>query len=266
MTDAKKRGKTMKKILFLAAMLLLFAFKAGAAAMGTDLLQGIKPGADGKIDVMTILPHEDDETIFVGGTIMKMKKDPRVRVHILCLTLGDMSGTNKILNITPELQGKIRSRELRSAAAVIGADEVIQFDYHDQGLTPADQDVLRKKILDEIEKAGAEVVIGYGPDGVTGHPDHKTGSAAATDAFKKSHAQRLYYICLPNFAASVFKMTTGMRTMKPTYQIDIRPYRKMKMLAMDEHATQKFFAGFGQHFTMLNWFDYEYFTLGAENK
>jgi len=255
----------MKKILLAITVSLIFGLSAVAGELGSDLLQGINPGPDGKIDVITILPHEDDETIFVGGTIMKMKQDPRVRVHIMCLTLGDMSNTNKVLKITPELQGRIRSAELRSAAAVLGADQVIQLDYHDQGLAGADQNALRQKILDTINSTGAEVVVGYGPDGITGHTDHKTGSRVVTEAFKQSRAQKLYYISLPRVASVIFAMGAQKRPMKPTVQVDIRPYKKLKMLAMDENATQKWFAGFFQHATMLNWFDFEYFALGADN-
>jgi len=256
----------MKKFLLAITVSLIVGVGAFAGQLGSDLLEAIKPGPDGKIDVITILPHEDDETIFVGGTIMKMKQDPRVRVHIMCLTLGDMSDTNKVLKITPELQGRIRSRELRSAAAVLGADEVIQLDYHDQGLASADQSILRQKILDEIDRTDAELVVGYGPDGITGHIDHKTGSRAVTEAFKQSKAQKLYYISLPRSVKGTFALMGAKPPMEPTVKVDIRPFKKLKMLAIDEHATQKWFAGFFQHASMLNWFDNEYFTLGAENK
>jgi len=109
-------------------------------------------------------------------------------------------------------------------------------------------------------------VVGYGPDGITGHTDHKTGSRVVTEAFKQSKAQKLYYISLPRSASGIFAIGGAKRPLAPTVKVDIRPYKKLKMLAIDEHATQKWFAGYMQHVTMLNWFDNEYFTLGAENK
>ena len=115
-----------------------------------------------------------------------------MKVHILCLTLGDKSEANEILKITPETQGKIRSQELRAAAVVLGADEVIQLDYHDQGLTGADQKQLLDKIAGAIAKTHAEVVITYGPDGITGHPDHKTCSRVVTEAFKGQHGAETF--------------------------------------------------------------------------
>ena len=173
----------MKKYFSLTIVLLMLAIgiQAAAAIPTGSLLDGVHPGPDGKINVITMFPHQDDETIFVGGTILKMKtEDPRVRVHIMCFTLGELSGAMKTLKITPEFQGKIRTKELEAAATVLKADEVIQLDYHDQGLAKADYNQLVQKALDGIEKTHAEVVITYGPDGMSGHIDHRTLSRAVT--------------------------------------------------------------------------------------
>jgi len=249
----------MKKI-FIAFTILAWAALASAAAPTGSLLDGVKPGADGRIDVLTIFPHQDDETIFVGGTILALKQDPRVRVHIMCLTLGDKSRANKILHITPDFQGKVRSRELRAAAAVLGADEVIQLDYRDQGLPGADQKELYAQIADAMGKTNAEVVITYGPEGITGHMDHKAGSKAVTEVFKTGPAQKLYYVSMPRWVHAL--AFPGVKLpVAPTVKVDIRPYKELKLLAMDEHATQKWWAGLFQQMTMENEFNDEYFAL-----
>ena len=256
----------MKIKIALVMVLLTLAFAARAELPVGSLLDGVKPGADGKIDVITIFPHQDDETIFAGGTILKMKQDPRVRVHIMCLTLGELSSAKEQLHITPELQGKIRVQELKAAAAVLQADEVIQMDYHDQGLAGADQTILRQKILDAIDKTGAEVVITYGPDGMSGHIDHRTLSKAVTDVFPQSKAQRLYYAALPKSLGPIYKAVNKVGYTEATIAIDIKPYKKLKKLAMYEHATQKFFSGTFTSPNIESWYDYEWFELAAENK
>ena len=48
----------MKK--FIAAIGLTVAISARAAVPAGSLLDGVKPGPDGKIDVVTIFPHPDD--------------------------------------------------------------------------------------------------------------------------------------------------------------------------------------------------------------
>jgi N-acetylglucosamine malate deacetylase 2 len=261
----KKTEQKMKIKVALVLMMLLISLAARAEVPVGDLLTGVRPGPDGMIDVITVYPHEDDETIFTGGTILKMKEDPRVRVHILCATLGELSGAKNVLHITPEFQGKIRSQELRAAAAVLKADEVIQWDYHDQGLAKADQAELRRKVLDAVNATGAEVVITYGPDGMSGHMDHRTLSKAVTDVFPETKAQRLYYAAMPSSLGHIYKVVNHIGYTQADIAVDIGPYKQLKKLALDEHATQVFFSGStSTHVESL--YDYEWFKLAAENK
>lgn len=255
----------MKKILLGMAVLIL-SFSAIASTPTGDLLEGVKPGADGKIDVITIFPHPDDEVAYSGGTLIKMKNDPRVRVHILCMTLGDLSPSKDTLGITPEKMAEIRSQELKAASAVLRADEVIQWDYHDQGLESADQKQLYEKILDAINKADAEVIIGYGPEGITGHPDHLIGYQHTQEAFKNSRAQKLYYVNVPKILYPVYRSYSKADPLPSTVKVDIRCCKKLKLLALDEHASQKFFIGPIEKLEFSVVFNYEYYTLGGSKE
>ena len=261
----------MKKFRFaiIALLVLAFSLRAAAAIPAGSLLDGVHPGPDGRIDVITMFPHQDDETIFVGGTILKMKtEDPRVRVHIVCFTLGELSGAMKTLKITPEFQGKIRTKELEAAATVLKADEVIQLDYHDQGLAKADYNQLVQKALDVMEKTQAAVVVTYGPDGMSGHIDHRTLSRAVTDAFSKSSAQKLYYAALPASLGAIYSIISKHGYTLADFKVDIRPYKKLKKLAMCEHTTQRFFSGtFASMDTGINGEqDFEWFKLAGQHK
>ena len=75
-----------------------------------DLLQGVQPGPDGKINILTVFAHQDDESIYGGGAVLKAMKDPRVRLHILCMTFDQTSDAIKNLKITPDHSGKIRAK------------------------------------------------------------------------------------------------------------------------------------------------------------
>jgi len=252
----------MKK-LWLCAAILFAAFSAIAAVPTGDLLEGVRPGPDGRIDVITIFPHPDDEVAYSGGTLIKMKSDPRVRVHILCMTLGDLSPAKDTLEISPEKMAMIRSEELKAVGAVIKADEVIQWDYHDQGLEKADQKELYERILDAINKTDAEVIIGYGPEGITGHTDHVVGYKLTQEAFKNSKAQKLYYVNVPRILYPIYRSYSKIDPLPATVKVDIRCCRKMKLLALDEHASQKFFIGPIEKLEFSVIFNYEYYTLGG---
>ena len=258
----------MKKVFPVIVLFLLFfcfAKASNAAVPDGSLLDGIKPGPDGKIDVLFVSPHPDDESIYAAGTLILMKQNPAVRVHILCLTTGDLSPSEKHLKISKQEMGRIRVEEMKKAATVIGADSLTQFDYHDQGLAGADQQELARKVGQVIKSTGAEIVICYGPDGITHHPDHVTSSRVVTSEFKKSSAQRLYYISLPEPAYPVYYAYKRVHPERATIRVDIRSARELKMLALDSHSSQKYFDQPGLRLEMSDLFRHEYFALAAEN-
>jgi LmbE family N-acetylglucosaminyl deacetylase len=272
--DWKRKEPEMKKIWILVLALSMLGTQAFARVEKGDLLEGVKPGPDGMIDVLTVFAHQDDESIPGGGALLKMKKDPRVRIHIMCLTLGDMSEAKDWLKITPAHLGRIRSEELETAAAVYQAEQVIQLQYHDQGLTSADQEQLVAEVRQVIEQVGAEIVITHEPSGTTGHPDHITTSRTATQAFPASCAQRLYYVTVPRYIYVIRSAFSPVLNpggeipdpVWPTLRVNIREEKKLKHLAMYSHASQKHFSLVGIGMDMMGVIPAEWFALADTNE
>ena len=250
---------------------LFLAAGAWARAPQGDLLHQVAPGPDGKIHVVTVFAHPDDETFYEAGTLLKMKEDPRVVLHILCLTVGDKDVAKDRLKITPERLGRIRTKELEAAGAVLGADEVISLGYHDQGLAAADEAAMVKQVLQVLDRVGAQIVLTHDPYGISGHPDHITGSRVARQAFAQSQAgRRLFYVTLPHsryFITSQFSMFHGQaERARPTVRVKIHAQKRLKRAALYAHSTQ-------QHFSFWNGlemkedllYNFEYFTL-AESR
>ena len=232
-----------RKKLFALTLAAMFACGAARVAIPKgDLLEGVAPGPDGFIDVVNIMAHQDDESAYAGGTLAKLAKDPRVRVHIVCLTLGDMSDARFFMGVSKEEMGRIRVKELEAAARELGADEVIQLTYHDQGLKPADREKLIADVAGIIERTQAEIVITLDPAGITRHPDHVTCSRAVTAAFKRGPAARLYYATLPRVRYLYAMMTSPFfepgKPEKPTLQVDISAELSQKRKALNAHESQ----------------------------
>lgn len=240
-----------------------------AAVPEGDLLAGIEPGPDGKIDVLTVFAHQDDESVYGGGALLLLKRDPRVRLHMLCMTLGDRSEAKDRLGIAADELARMRVEELETAAAVYGAEQVIQFGYHDQGLASAGREELAERLWAEMDRTGAELVITHDPGGITGHPDHVMTSAAATDAFSLSKANRLYYVTWPRSLYRLPYSFSGFRAKaepaRPTLRVNIRGVKRLKKLAMYSHASQRHFSGVGPLMKIVGLFNYEYFALAAEH-
>lgn len=260
--------KYLKKYSIVLLVILTIAAPAFANIPEGNLIDGIQPGQDGKIDVLTVFAHQDDETIYGGGALFKMLKDPRVRLHILCMTLGDFSEAKDRLGITGEHLGKIRSQELETAAAVYGAVEVTQFQYHDAKLIEAGPDKAINEIKDVIDRVGAEIVFTHDPLGITGHNDHVTTSKLATEAFMRSSAQRLYYPTLPPYLYAVMKIIIHAKGKPeaaiPTIKVDISAEKKLKRMAFYAHASQEHFSGVGNEAKIVFMYDHEYFALGKQ--
>lgn len=258
----------MKRSL-MGLLVLLIAGAALARVPEGDLLAGVKAGADGKIDVAAVFAHPDDESFYVGGTLIKLKQDPRVRLHVLCMTIGDQDRAKDSLGIPPERLGGIRVKELMAAANALGADEVIEAGYHDQGLETADYAELVGRVVSFLESADAEIVITHDPYGISGHPDHVISSKAATQAFAASSAQRLYYVTMPPARYEINSWFSLMRRPAPravpTIRVNIRAEKKLKKLALYSHATQKSFSfwnGLAMSEDLL--YNYEYFAEAQE--
>ena len=254
----------MKKSIFIFAAIFLAAASASARTMPGDLLQGVQPGPDGKIDILTVFAHQDDEGIYGGGAILKAMNDPRVHLHILCMTFDQTSDAIKNLKITPDHSGKIRVKELESAAAVYGADEVIQFKYPSRTLPKNDPEKLINEIKDEINRTHAEIVITHDPAGFTGHWDHVACSKLATEAFTRSNARVLYYPTLPK---ELYRIVIGFQTYRthgapavPDFNVDIKDQKKMKKLACYEHASQMLFTSVGMTTDLILLMNHEYFA------
>ena len=255
----------MKKSCLITSLIFLLSFSAQAAVPYGDLLEGVAPGPDGLIHVVTMMSHPDDESVFAGGTLIKLKKDPRVRLSLVCLTLGDASDARFFMVKSKEEMARIRTEELQAAGRELGADEVIQLSYHDQGLKPADQEKLIAELADILARTGANVVITQDPGGITRHPDHVTCSRAVTAAYRRSSASRLYYATLPRWKYLTAALTSPFfesgKPAMPTLRVDISAELPQKRQAMLAHESQMRHSLVGLNLPQYYFSRTEYFAL-----
>ncbi len=79
--------------------------------------------------------------------------------------------------------------------------------YMDGDQEKADTSEVTSRVMAIMRKIQPEVVITFGPDGISGHPDHKAISKVTTLAFEmlvKSGGgpRKLYYVTIPESAVS----------------------------------------------------------------
>ncbi|CAI9415183.1 PIG-L family deacetylase [Nocardioides sp. T2.26MG-1] len=127
--------------------------------------------------VLAVVAHPDDES-FALGAILAAFAAAGARVSVLCLTRGEASTLHGVPGDLTEL----RTDELTAAAAALGLQSVELLAYPDGHLPEVGLDQLAAHVISAAEGVGADGLIGFDLDGVTGHPDHAHATAAAVRA------------------------------------------------------------------------------------
>ena len=100
---------------------------------------------------------------------------------------------------------RIRADEARCSATALGVSAPIIFDFPDGKLGDYLSDRalnvrLADRLAQEMARLKPDVVITWGPDGGTGHPDHRMVSNVATQLMRAGAVgmpERLFYMSLP---------------------------------------------------------------------
>jgi len=127
--------------------------------------------------------HPDDEAISTGGT-MALSSDQGHHVTLVLATRGEMGEPVAGVLDEGELLGDRRETELRRSAEILGVDVVEFLGYRDSGMVgepsnddptsfwQADLEEAAERLASILQRSETDILIGYDPHGVYGHPDH----------------------------------------------------------------------------------------------
>lgn len=122
--------------------------------------------------LLAILPHPDDETLAMGGTLARYAAEG-VATFLVCATRGERGWTGPAAeNPGPAAVGQMREAELRCAASHLGLREVAFLDCVDGEVDQADPQVIIASLVAHIRRIRPQVVVTFALDGAYGHPDH----------------------------------------------------------------------------------------------
>jgi LmbE family N-acetylglucosaminyl deacetylase len=174
--------------------------------------------------LFVLLAHADDET--AAAPVLARYAREGVQVHMIIATDGS-GGSGAQANLQRSDSGpvgdalvKARVEEARCAAAALGAQEPLLLAFPDGKLGDylGDRTLvsrLTERIAKEIERLRPDVVMTWGPDGGTGHPDHRLVSDIATQlqrAAVPGMPERLVYMYMP---AEMFSLANPQRGAPP---------------------------------------------------
>lgn len=189
--------------------------------------------------LLAMFAHPDDETFAIGGTLARYA-DAGVEVHLWCATAGE-AGTLSGERVSKESLGAIRREELVRVVEILGIQELHLHDFPDGQLDPADPEGLAAA-NDVLERVRPDVFLTFGPDGVTGHADHLAVHEWAQRAWAATGLPgQMYFVTYPaDVAAQLSSRLAGRPEGQITAQLDVRPWRDVKLAAIQGHASQRF--------------------------
>ena len=115
----------------------------------------------------------------------------QIHRRLLCATRGEL-GTDDPDLIGTERFARTRESELESSLAVLGVGDVRFLGLRDGACADADASRMVGAIADEIDEFRPDAVVTFGPDGITGHPDHRAVSRWTTAAASSVATELLY--------------------------------------------------------------------------
>ena len=128
------------------------------------------------ITLLGVWAHPDDEAYLSAATMSRVVSTGG-RVVLATATRGELGGTGD-----PQRLAAVRERELRQAMSIIGVDDVRLLGYADGECADADFDHAVRAIVAVIEAVKPDIIVTFGPDGITYHPDHIAVSSWTTAA------------------------------------------------------------------------------------
>jgi LmbE family N-acetylglucosaminyl deacetylase len=206
--------------------------------------------------ILFLLAHPDDETFGPGGTIAKYAREG-ARVHLAPATRGEAGMLGDPPVTDREHLGEVRSAELEEAAGILGVEEVHFLGFRDGQLSDVPREHLVERAVEVVRRVRPHVLVGFGPDGVSRHPDHKTMCEVALAAFDRAadpgwypgHLRdgaqpwaplKLYQFEVPQeILAALDVPLSGVPLAKLTTVIDTSGDAETKLRAFRCHRTQR---------------------------
>jgi LmbE family N-acetylglucosaminyl deacetylase len=198
--------------------------------------------------ILAVFAHPDDETS-VGPLLAKYAGEGH-EVYLVSFTSGQKGAAHT--KIPPgEQLGSIREGELRCAAERLGIHQPFLFRFQDQGICdPVVMEKVAELLRAVIDQTKPDVLITFGPGGLTGHLDHIAASEITTHVFQQQgllqhRPKKLYYVAFPE---SRFENVSDSLQSRPplhlvsdcfiTTEIDCRAFLEQAYAAIQCHKTQ----------------------------
>jgi LmbE family N-acetylglucosaminyl deacetylase len=194
--------------------------------------------------LLGIWAHPDDETS-ASGALMARCAAEGVDVHVITATRGEWGALGSGgLVLTREELPAVREAELRAVLASYGVQNPpALLGYEDGHLEEASEPEVVARVLEVMHRVRPDVVLTFGPHGISRHPDHRALHHAATAAFLRYQAHapaaRLCYFALPASIIADFDLGLDGMEADPNIVIEAGEFWARKVAALRSYRSQE---------------------------
>ena len=184
--------------------------------------------------ILGIWAHPDDEAYLSGG-LMAMARDNGSRVVCVTATRGEL-GTPDPVAWSPHRLAMARTSELALCLEILGVTEHHWLGYRDGECAAVCALDAVAQLCGVIGRVSPDTVLTFGPDGVTGHPDHQAVSAWTAAAFDRAapRGARLLHAAVAERRAPRWSaLNESLGIFPPGYPITIPAQRLAVDLTLD---------------------------------
>lgn len=132
--------------------------------------------------ILSVWAHPDDESFSCAGIMATAIKNGQ---KVICVTAnrGEL-GVQDESRWPANRLGQIREEEMDEALEILGVKDHIWLDYLDGQCQEVPLLEAASRIVSAIQQHLPNTILTFGPDGMTGHPDHQSVSRWVSEAVK----------------------------------------------------------------------------------
>jgi N-acetylglucosamine malate deacetylase 2 len=191
------------------------------------------------VRILTVYAHPDDES-FGPASVLAHYVRQGAELHGVWFTRGEHGQPTPDTQPSPDELAALRERDLRQVAKLIGYQSLEIEHFEDGTLAQMPRGLLETRVLTRLRNVQPDVVLTFGPGGITRHPDHVAVHRATLAAFHRAREEgipvrELYYDAVAPEAAQRLGVTDEPDG-RPNTRIDVADSQDVKRQALAVHA------------------------------
>ena len=187
--------------------------------------------------ICVVLAHPDDETIISGTLAMLSSKGCDIKV--VYVTAGDDGPDETGQRLHGARLAEVREQEAQAALQAIGIQQLPIFLRYPDGHVSDHVDDIKHELYILLNGIEPGVVIGFGPDGITGDWDHTMTGLATDFAFDLTDSGKLLlHMAHTESLIPISATSVDVSEHAVDLPVNVSDYTDERVQAFDAHHTQ----------------------------